>query len=315
MKYINALAMAGAAVAAPLAERATMPDIDPVILNFALTLEHLENVFYKGALTKYSEADFNKAGFDSFYYRNLEFIAHDEEQHVDLLTTALNGYKAGYANKACKYNFPYNSVKSFIGLSSVLEGVGVSAYLGAAPLVTSKQYLTVAGSILVTEAKHTSLQRYTIGEIAPENPYGTPLGPSEVYTLAAAFIVPGSCPASNQALPFTAFPSLTAEIGNLPQVGQTHITDFSVGKTAKIPATPYLTFISGLDITSVPATKKSNGYYSAAVPEASEGQTYVILTNKNVTGGTIDESKDIVAGPAILEVCSGEPTLNYNDLK
>ena len=75
--------------------------------------------------------------------------------------------------EACKYTFPYTDVKSFITLSSVLEGVGTSAYLGGAPLITSKDYLAVAGSILVTEAIHTSLQRVAIGEIAAANPYGT----------------------------------------------------------------------------------------------------------------------------------------------
>ena len=75
--------------------------------------------------------------------------------------------------QACTYNFPYTDVKSFITLSSVLEGVGTSAYLGAAPLVTSKSYLSVAGAILVAEALHTSLQRSAIGEVPFANPYGT----------------------------------------------------------------------------------------------------------------------------------------------
>lgn len=58
-------------------------------------------------------------------------------------------------------------------LSSVLEGVGTSAYLGAAPLVTSKGYLTVAGSILAVEALHTSYQRAQIGEVPMANPFYT----------------------------------------------------------------------------------------------------------------------------------------------
>jgi hypothetical protein len=113
---------------------------------------------------------------------------------------------------ACQYNFPYTDVASFITLSSILEGVGTSAYLGGAPLITSKAYLTVAGSILATEALHTSYQRAAIGEVPMANPFETPLNPNPVYTLAASFIV--NCPASNPPLPFTAFPSLTATGGS-----------------------------------------------------------------------------------------------------
>ena len=144
------------------------------------------------------------------YYNNLKYIAYDEQVHVQALSAAISAAGATPV-QACTYSFPYTDVASFITLSSVLEGVGTSAYLGGAPLITSKQYLTVAGSILATEALHTSYQRAAIGEVPMANPFETPLNPNPVFTLAAAFIV--SCPANNPPLPFTAFPTLTATKG------------------------------------------------------------------------------------------------------
>lgn len=143
-----ALLLASTTLTHPVEKRqAAVTDLD--ILQYALTLEHLENVFYKRAVSMMSEQDFVNAGFSAAYYQNLLYIVADEEQHVNLLTTSIAGTGATPV-AACTYNFPYTDPKSFVTLASVLEGVGVSAYLGSAGLIMSKEYLGVAGSILVT---------------------------------------------------------------------------------------------------------------------------------------------------------------------
>ena len=183
-----------------------------------------------------------------------------------------------------------------------MGSVGTSAYLGGAGLIQSKAYLGVAGSILVTEALHTSLQRFNLGEIAPANPYGTALGLNEVYTLAAAFIK--SCPATNAKLPVMAFPALTAVQGTPTAPG----IEFQFQSPDAMPTGDFfVTFISGLSTTSVAATLDAP-WIKTTVPDTAMGQTYVVLTNANTTALT---DAQVIAGPAIIEVTPPSPT--YDD--
>ncbi|KAK5119238.1 hypothetical protein LTR85_007852 [Meristemomyces frigidus] len=340
--FAAAAAFAGAAVALPT-DLEKRQNIDTTVLQFALTLEHLENAFYKQAIQKFSARDFKKAGYGADYYNNLHYIAYDEQSHVELLSGALQA--AGVTpNAACQYSFPYTDVRSFITLSSVLEGVGTSAYLGGAPLITSKAYLTVAGSILATEALHTSYQRNAINEVPMANPYETPLDPTSVYTLAAMFIT--SCPASNAPLPFTPFPTLQADglmctceepdcsttvskkdkrwgkhgsgWPKTSQKGENMCQPPKQGDSATftatnmtVPAGSYLTFVSGLNVVSEKGT--TNGMnITAPIPSVAMGQTYVFVTKSDVEG-TFDDSQ-VIAGPAVLEVTPPAPVLDFSEV-
>ena len=87
-QYLTAsFALASSAVAGPVRKRATDADI----LNYALTLEHLEDKFYREGIAKFSEADFAAAGLSKTFYENLLEISYDETTHVRFLTTALTG--------------------------------------------------------------------------------------------------------------------------------------------------------------------------------------------------------------------------------
>jgi hypothetical protein len=146
---------------------------DPDILNFALNLEYLEAEFYSmatygstllelGVLTKAEESGPTTGGnmVPDFGSSPLAFLAtalrDTEIDHVKYLRSALGSaavLKPTINLAALGYGFA--SVDSWLELARQFEDVGVSAYLGAAPLISSKTYLAAAGAILATEAQHS----------------------------------------------------------------------------------------------------------------------------------------------------------------
>jgi len=293
-KIAVALAAARMATAAPTMKRATAVN-DGIILNYALTLEHLENTFYRDGLAQYNEEDFKDAGYDSEFYNNIKKVSSDEAAHVKFLTDGLTAAGASPVAE-CKYNFGYTDVKTFLATASILEGVGVSAYLGAAADIMSKTYLTAAGSILTVEARHSSYLRANLKEVPFPQAFDAPLSYNEVYSLATQFIT--SCPESNSALPFKAFPALAASSEGTIKTGST-ITLSTNGyevvaeKDGKI----YAAFVAVTGPVFVEA-KAVDGGFEVEVPKGFAGQTYVVLTGCDdaVTDDTV------AAGPAIVEI-------------
>ena len=292
---------------------ATTGKSDVTILQYALTLEHLEATFYRQGLANFTAAQFATAGFDATFYANLQRVAADEANHVAFLTTGLTSAGA-VAPAECVYNFPYTDPASFVALASVLEGVGVSAYLGAAADIASKDYLTAAGSILTVEARHASYLRSRINESPFPAPYDTPLDFDQVHSLAWPFFV--SCPAGNPPLGVTAFPrlSVAAAAAAIGPIGAgTNITISSVNgyviapSAGTDPNTPlYAAFLTPTGPVFVPAYSVAAGAaggssFVTTVPATGvSGQSYVILT------ACADRVSDdtTIAGPGLFEVAA-----------
>lgn len=256
---------------------------DDTVLNFALTLEYLEADFYAGALKKFNAQAFAAAGFPAWVHGRFVEIGQHESAHVEFLQKAL-GSKAA---QKCSYSFPYTDPKSFAALSQVLEGVGVSAYAGAAQFIKNPDYLTAAASILPTEARHASWIAAAVNSFSPwSGPFDAPLGLSSVYHLAAGFIVPGSCPSTNPSFPVKAFPSLLFDKA-VP--GSTSAITYD--KSASNSDQVYVAYFTGLQTLF---EKVTNGH--VLVPSSLSGQVYAVVT----TNSKAATDADIVAGPAVL---------------
>ena len=74
------------------------------------------------------------------------------------------------------------------GVARLVENVGVTAYLGAAHIITDPIILTAAGSILTVEARHQTILNVLNAGTAIPQAFDFALTPNEVLALAGPFI-------------------------------------------------------------------------------------------------------------------------------
>ena len=155
-----------------------LTDLD--ILNFALTLEHLEAEFYKMAVAG--------GTLSGQVLTVLTDIRDHEVAHVDTLTQVITSLGGTPAQKAPSYNFGDMSTQdAILATSETLEEVGVGAYTGAAALIKDKKtILPAAASIEQVEARHQAAIRFLRGS----NPAPSVLGPVLTVAEVTAAVTP-----------------------------------------------------------------------------------------------------------------------------
>ncbi|KAL5349508.1 hypothetical protein ACLOAV_005801 [Pseudogymnoascus australis] len=231
--------------------------------------------FYRQGLAKFTQAQFEAADFDTTFYANIQKVSSDETEHVSFLTSGLADAGAKPV-AACTYNFPLTDVKTFIATASVLEGVGVTAYLGAAAEIMSKAYLTV-------EARHSSYVRAGLKQAPFAAPFDTP----SPYMRCTP-------------LPRASSPAVPSQTPSVVKAGNT-IKLLTTGYTLKAAqgvTNIYAAFISVKGPIVVVATLVDGGF-QVTVPKGFSGQYYAVLTSCNET--VSDDTT--AAGPAIIGVC------------
>lgn len=259
----------------------------------ALTLENLETSFYQQGFAQIPMQQFTDLGLTPTQIASFMAVGQSEATHVEFLQSTL-AQKGIKPVQPCQYNFgaAITSAKAMVQTATILEQVGVSAYLGAAPIVSDPTVLGAAASIFSVEARHQSFIRTVSGVAAAPNFFDTPLSVKQVFSLAAPFIA--SCPqGSNLAL--TAFPNITMTNANQAIVADQAL---AVQSTASAQATACAFTVGGLPTGST-FTAFTNG--ACATPQGLTGTVYLNLVNAIPADGKLVDNI-IVAGPMILAV-------------
>ncbi|KAI0366557.1 hypothetical protein BV20DRAFT_1055557 [Pilatotrama ljubarskyi] len=285
----KATSFAFVAVSAVLGAPAPAPPTDMEVLNLALTLEHLENAFYSKGLTQFSQGDFEGDGYPAWVHDRFVQIAQHEAEHVTFLTGALGDN----AVKACEYDFPFDSPKTFAAMSMVFETVGSSAYLGGAKFLgNNAEYVTAAGSILAVEARQASWVTSSVMKLQPWNgPFDVPLTASGAYSLAAPFIK--SCPSTNAPLPIKTFPALTLSSSS-PEPGAMITATYGTSPTAKT-GSAYVAWLDGLQVVFSELSKDGK----TTVPANLRGTVYagVVSSKETLSDDTMLSGLTVVQFP------------------
>ncbi|WP_435063061.1 ferritin-like domain-containing protein [Halobaculum sp. EA56] len=181
----------------PTADRKAEDDTSDVdVLNYALTLEHLENAFYRDGLAEFSDDELMNASVLSDYGEelrmsvpgHLETVGAHEAAHVDAIAKTVEQL-GGTPVEEAEYDFGYTNPSEFLGVARALENTGVSAYAGQAGTVANDQVFGAAVGIHAVEARHASF----LNELNAESPFpmavDQPRTMEEVTEIASQFIV------------------------------------------------------------------------------------------------------------------------------
>lgn len=204
-KFLKTLGAATAAVTAmgidprsagAQSSTATATATELAVLNFALNLEYLEAEFYTYGQYGYgieqmgigvdgvasgsnpSTGGVTTGGMKVSFPNNLAFsqaitseIGVDERAHVVLLRSFLGKLAIAKPNITLNaLGFGFGSENEFLTLARIFEDIGVSAYGGAAYLLTTPFVIQTAARILAVESQHVGTLHTQIARLNISSP-------------------------------------------------------------------------------------------------------------------------------------------------
>jgi hypothetical protein len=154
---------------------------DVGILNYALTLEYLEEQFY----AKVIAANLFKGAVGSLV---AEF-GRQESEHVAAIHQTVLKLGGTPAPKPTG-KFPLTNATAVAKLAYTVENLGASAYLGQAASISSPAVLAAALAIHTVEARHAATLATLVpgGHITPTGPFASPANAATVLAAVKPFI-------------------------------------------------------------------------------------------------------------------------------
>ncbi len=174
----------GAPAGGSTTEKTPMADpVDLEIVQYALTLEHLETDFYNAVLD-------SGVVKDPQLGETAKLIRDAEQAHVDTLTGVVKDL--GGTPKRPKTNFDAvleGGEKKILETAAAVENLGAAAYLGQAGRIRSKDILAAALSIHSVEARHAAALNSLVGRsIVPDGAFAKPASMDEVLPQVKPFL-------------------------------------------------------------------------------------------------------------------------------
>lgn len=149
------------------------------IVNYALTLEHLEVQFYDKVIAS--------SLFTGTTLSTLKTFGAEEHQHVAALMKVASSL--GKPAPEPKGKFPLHSASAVARLAATVENLGAAAYLGQAASIQSKEILAAALAIHTVEARHAATLNSVLKlSPTPDGAFAKPMTMSQVLAAVKPFI-------------------------------------------------------------------------------------------------------------------------------
>jgi rubrerythrin len=156
---------------------------DLAIVQYALTLEHLETDFYNAVID---------AGVitDKALAETAMMIRDNEQEHVDALTGTVE--QLGGKPQKPRTNFDAvleGGPDMVLKTAADVENLGAAAYLGQAGRIKSKEILAAALAIHSVEGRHAAALNSVVGRtIVPDGAFAKPASMEEVLPKVQPFL-------------------------------------------------------------------------------------------------------------------------------